>query len=330
MADLDLRLVRYFVAVARERNITRAAETLHISQPSLSAAMKGLERRLGVELLSRRGRNIEITPAGELLMRRGVQLIADADSVAEEVRTGGAASGRLHLGLTPTARYGVGPMLLAECTTRAPAVMIYTTEGMTGALLRGVSNGRYDLAVTFCAGPVGADLEMELLYAEPAVVHLPDDHPLAERDSLRLEDLAEETILVAGGRDSEGFTARILAAFAAVGIAPRHPGRSVSRSRHPRRSRAPRTGRLRPQRVPAATRGIGLRPARAGSAASLPPRGPPGRTKRSARTHLERRRRLDRTLNADRGGVSRVSSGSGRSCCGFRSGPSSTSVWSRA
>jgi DNA-binding transcriptional LysR family regulator len=117
----DLRLVRYFVAVAREGNVTRAAELLHISQPSLSAAVKQLEQQLGVALLERSGRRIALTAAGELLLRRGKELLEHADAVADEVsQRDSATAGRLRLGLTPTARYGVGPELLAACARNAP------------------------------------------------------------------------------------------------------------------------------------------------------------------------------------------------------------------
>lgn len=221
METPELRLIRYFVAVAREENVTRAAELLHISQPSLSAAIKQLEGLLGVELLTRRGRRIAITPAGELLFQRGTQLLAQADSVAEEVRSHGSASGRLYLGLSPTARYGVAPTLLAECTAQVPAVMIYTSEGTTGDLLRGVLSGRFDLAITFCAERSLPGLRMTLLREEPAVVHLPRGHRLADRPRLSLADLAEETILVASSRDSAGFSTRVLDAFAGAGIVPR-------------------------------------------------------------------------------------------------------------
>jgi DNA-binding transcriptional LysR family regulator len=222
MVTPELRLIRYFVAVAREENVTRAAAALHISQPSLSAAIKQLEGQLGVELLSRRGRRIATTPAGDLLLARGTQLLAHAESVAEEVRDQGSASGQVYLGLSPTARYGVAPTLLAECTARVPSVMIYTSEATTGALLRGVAGGRFDLAVTFCAGSSTVPgVELSLLRNEPAVVHLPADHALAKRPQLTLAELAEETILVAASSDSSGFSSRILAAFAEQGIAPR-------------------------------------------------------------------------------------------------------------
>src|SRR5215212_3922718 len=97
----ELRLIRYFVEVAQERNVTRAAERLHVAQPSLSAAVRQLEGQLGVDLLERRGRGIALTPAGELLLQRGRELLDHADAVAAEVRSrGGPRAGRLRLGLT--------------------------------------------------------------------------------------------------------------------------------------------------------------------------------------------------------------------------------------
>jgi DNA-binding transcriptional LysR family regulator len=210
------------VAVAESGNVTRAAEQLHISQPSLSAAIKQLESQLGVELLTRHGRRVTITPSGELLLRRSRELLAHADAITEEIRSHAAASpARLRVGISPTARYGVGPRLLAACAARAPAVMLYTSEDTTGALLRDVATSRLDLALTFCAPqPPPPDVTLLPLLAEPAVVHLPDTHPLATRTELTLSDLADETILVASSHDSAGFTDLVLAAFTAAGITP--------------------------------------------------------------------------------------------------------------
>src|SRR6476620_8668092 len=219
----ELRLIRYFVAVAEIGNVTRAAEQLHIAQPSLSSAIKQLEGQLGVELLARSGRNVEITPAGELLLRRGRELLDQAEAVAEEVRAqGGASAARLRVGMTPTARYGAGPRLLAASAERAPAVMLYTREDTTGALLRDVAASRLDLAVTFCAPePPPSGVELLPLAEEPAVVHVPEDHRLAGSQSATLADLADETILIAASPDSGGFSVRVLAAFSEAGISPR-------------------------------------------------------------------------------------------------------------
>ena len=219
---LDLRLIRYFVTVAEERNVTRADERLHISQPSLSAAIQQLERQLGVELVTRVGRRIEITPAGELLRERGRELLEQADTTVAEVRERDqAVAGRLTLGVSPTARFGIAQRLLAECTSEVPAVMLYTAEDTTGSLLRDVARGRLDLAITFCAPDPPAGVDLVLLEDEPAIVHLPIGHRLATKAELSLSDVAEETILVGATDDSRGFSDRVLSPFRSAGLTPK-------------------------------------------------------------------------------------------------------------
>ncbi len=222
--DLDLRLVRYFVAVAEAGAITHAAEALHIAQPSLSAAVKGLEAQLGVQLLVRRGRGVQLTPAGAALHRRGRRLLEQAEAVIADVREEAAAGvGRLRLGVTPAARYGAAPRLLAACAVDLPGVMLYSREETTGALLRDVTRGELDLAVTFCTpDDVPAGVTLHPLPPEALIVHLPAEHPLAGRRSLSLADLAAERVLVAGGADSGGFTHRIRAAFSEAGLTPEY------------------------------------------------------------------------------------------------------------
>jgi DNA-binding transcriptional LysR family regulator len=216
----ELRLIRYFVAVADEGNVTRAARRLHIAQPSLSAALRRLEAQIGVELLRREGRQLALTPAGELLRRRGRELLASADAVVASVR-GAAAAGRLRLGVSPTARYELAPRLLAACASASPGVMVYTQEDTTGALVRRVAEGDLDAAVAFCAGePSPSSVELVPLHDEPAVVHLPAGHPLARRRSVTLAQLVDEPVLVAASPDSSGFSDRVLAAFRAAGLEP--------------------------------------------------------------------------------------------------------------
>jgi DNA-binding transcriptional LysR family regulator len=217
----ELRLVRYWIAVAEDGNITRAAERLHISQPALSAAIRQLEGQLGVALLDRSDRVLRVTPAGELLADEGRALLASAERVVARVQDRDrVAVGRLRLGMTPTARYGIGPELLAACADQAPGVMLYPAEDATGALLRDVRSGRLDVAVLFCPPAAAEGVVIAPLRSEPAVVHLRADHPLATRPSVGLEELAGETFLVAEGAESGGFTARVLELCRARGFEP--------------------------------------------------------------------------------------------------------------
>jgi DNA-binding transcriptional LysR family regulator len=220
MQHPELRLIRYWVAVAEEANITRAAERLHVSQPAMSVAIKQLEGQLGVALLERGGRGVQVTPAGALLAERGRELLAVAGAMVEEVRARDeVAVGRLRIGMAPTARYGVGPAFLAAAADEVPGVMLYPQEDTTGALLRDVRSGRLDLAVLFCATGLGG-VASRVLAEERAVVHVRTDHPVAGRSSIAMEELAGETFLVAESTESGGFTARVLEMCRARGFEP--------------------------------------------------------------------------------------------------------------
>ena len=217
----ELRLIRYFVAVAEEGNVTRAAERLHMAQPPLSAAVRQLERQLGVALLDRSSRQVRLTAAGEQLLEQGRELLAHADTVVRDVQAvERSPSGLLRGGLSPAARFRLVPDLLERWSTAAPGVMLHTSEDTTGALLRDVRQGRLDLAIVFCPPDVNG-LASTSLRDEPAVVHVRDDHPLASRTHVALNELAGETLLVAGSKDSPGYTAAVVAACRAAGFEPR-------------------------------------------------------------------------------------------------------------
>jgi DNA-binding transcriptional LysR family regulator len=216
----ELRLIRYFVAVAEERNFTRAAERLAMAQPPLSTAVRQLEEQLGVRLLDRSSRQVSLTAAGDLLLRAGRELLRDAEKVFAAVRAVERDPvGLLRVGFSPAARFGPSRTLLAAWADAAPGIMIHSHEDTTGALLRDVAQGRLDLALAFCA-PAATGVTTELLVAEPAVLHVREDHPLAARERVSLQDLRDEVLLVAGGRDSPGYTATVLELCRSAGVSP--------------------------------------------------------------------------------------------------------------
>jgi DNA-binding transcriptional LysR family regulator len=147
--------------------------------------------------------------------------LAYADTVVRDVQAvERSPTGLLRGGLSPAARFGPVPELLERWAMAAPGVMLHTSEGTTGALLRDVRAGRLDLAVVFCPPDLGGLASMRVR-EEPAVVHVRGDHPLATRTHIALHELAEETFLVAGGKDSPGYTTAVVAACLAAGFEPR-------------------------------------------------------------------------------------------------------------
>jgi DNA-binding transcriptional LysR family regulator len=216
----DLRQLRYFVAVAEELNFTRAAERLHMAQPPLSAAIRQLEEQLGVALFERTTREVKLTTAGRALLDRAPKLLAEADELFAAVQAvERGPSGRLTLGVAPPARYGLGPELSAACSAAAPGVMLYPREDTTGVLMRDLRAGRLDLVLAFCAPPDDA-LERIRLRDEPAVLHVASDHPLASHSSVALTDLREESLIVAGGPDSPGYTSEVVGLCRGAGFEP--------------------------------------------------------------------------------------------------------------
>lgn len=191
MDDVDVRELRYFVAVAEELNFTRAAARLGLAQPPLSAAIGKLERKLGVTLLERTSRRVTLTPAGAVLLEQGRLAIEGVEAAIERTRRKGARADRLTVAVKP----GVGTELLRKiilaCARdpRMPEVRLLFghPEGPSAA----VRGGAADVAIL--RSPFGQrGLDTELLLVEPRVAVLPADHPLAGRRELRRADLACE------------------------------------------------------------------------------------------------------------------------------------------
>ena len=118
---MELRHLRYFLAVARHHNFTRAAEELHMAQPPLSQQMQQLERELGVTLFDRSARQVELTQAGEVLLARAQRLLEMVDDLTTEVReVAGAQRGRVTLGVNRTAAAGIGHLRFAALAITSP------------------------------------------------------------------------------------------------------------------------------------------------------------------------------------------------------------------
>jgi DNA-binding transcriptional LysR family regulator len=219
---MDLRQLRYLVALADEGHFTRAAARMHIAQPALSQQIRRLEDELGLPLVDRSTRRVALTEAGTLLVGRARGVLADIDGVrAELADLAGVRAGHLVIG----AMQSLGPfdlsILLAVFHERYPAVELTVQEEVSDALLAMLRADAVDLAFVSLTERVEPGvLETKRLLTEPLVVMLPPHHPLAGRKRVRMAELADESfiafregaglrrIITAAARDA-GFEAQI-------------------------------------------------------------------------------------------------------------------------
>jgi LysR family transcriptional regulator, transcription activator of glutamate synthase operon len=196
---MELRQLRYLDAVARRRSFTRAALDLHIAQSALSQQVGRLERELGVELLRRTTRRVEVTEAGELVLTRARRALAEVDGVRPDLDAlQGLVRGTLRLGGVPP----VGPVhpaaLIADFSRAHPGVAITVREDVAFRLLGQLRVGDLDLVLAL-VDPTAADgLEGARLIDEELVLIAPKDHPLARNKRVRVERLAGEALVTYG------------------------------------------------------------------------------------------------------------------------------------
>lgn len=224
----DLRRLQYFVAVARERNFTRAAERLHIAQPALSRQVRLLEQELGVELLHRTTHEFELTEAGEYLLERGPALLSSADELWRSVRTYATGErGEVVIGYGASASYETGPRLLQRLAERHPGIRVTTSVRSTGEIVAGVADGSIDLGLVRCPPPVPG-LDARPIRSERQVLLVRRDHRLASRSSVSVADLAEETLLLHPREANPGHYDAVLGLCRDHGFEPRVLLRTLS------------------------------------------------------------------------------------------------------
>ncbi|MEU9172288.1 LysR family transcriptional regulator [Streptomyces sp. NPDC048420] len=190
MTDLDLRLVRYFTAVAEHRHFGRAAEALHITQPSLSRQIRRLEQELGARLLERTPQGSRLTEAGEVFLPRAKALLRSAAQAASLTRAAAEPS-RITVGYT--AGIIVTPAV-RELRERFPDADVLTVHVDWGDRRTALAERKVDALVTRLPFPTDG-AQVTVLYDEPRVLLLPLDHRLAGRESVTLDDIADEPMI---------------------------------------------------------------------------------------------------------------------------------------
>ncbi len=195
---MTLTELKYIVAVARERHFGKAAEACHVSQPTLSVAVKKLEEELEVKIFERSANDVSVTPLGEEIVRQAQSVLEQASSIRDIAKRGSdPLAGALKLGVI----YTIGPYLLPDLVrqiiTHTPQMPLMLQENFTVKLLEMLRTGEIDCAILAEPFP-DTGLAVAQLYDEPFFAAVPTTHTLARQTSVTTEQLKQETMLLLG------------------------------------------------------------------------------------------------------------------------------------
>ena len=223
---MELRQIRYFVAVAHKRHFTRAAEELSIAQPALSQQVQQLERELGVMLFERTSRQVRLTSAGEALLIRAERILAEVEWARMEMQEySGLARGRVVIGALQSLEAFRFPALLARFHIRYPGIDIVLREEATERLLELLHTGQLDLTLiqimddSWPPELTAAPVVTEKLLTEELVLVVTPDHALAHRQNVAVEELRDEPFILF--KPGSGLRHTIMQRSLAAGFTPR-------------------------------------------------------------------------------------------------------------
>ena len=193
---MNLRDLKYLVALADHKHFGRAAAASFVSQPTLSTQIRKLEDELGVPLVERAPRKVMLTPAGRDIAERARRVIAEVEQMKEAARRSqDPEAGTVRLGLFPTLGPYLLPHVVPRIRERFPRLELLLVEEKSDVILARLREGRLDAGLL--ALPVHDEqLHAEFLFEEPFLLAVPETHPLAKKDSLALKDLAHERLLL--------------------------------------------------------------------------------------------------------------------------------------
>lgn len=196
MLDLmDLRQLRYFVAVAETGNISTAAKKIFLTQPALSRQIKALENEFGQCLLERRAHSVHLTPVGEGLLREARELLHHADQVLERVRASGRGV-RLRIGYAPSLACGILAVAVDNFTQTHPDAKVELFDLSTGEMLAECENNKLDIILTVASDTKTTDLKWIPLACTNWTLAVNRKHPFASRPHITPNQVAREPLLV--------------------------------------------------------------------------------------------------------------------------------------
>ena len=219
---MELRQLRYFVAVAEQRHFGRAAELLHMAQPPLSQQIRQLEAELGVTLLTRTTRRVDLTAAGIAYLEKARTILAAVDEAGEEAqRVASGRSGRLRVGCVGSATYSLLPALARRLREQLPNVDFgFRGEVLSPEQVSSLHDGSLDLALLRRV-PDMSGLDVDRVRVDKLLVAVPDGHRFSGRKRLRVADLAGEDLVVHAGGGRSAMNRLVHELFESAGVEAR-------------------------------------------------------------------------------------------------------------
>ena len=220
---MELRHLRYFLAVAEALNFTKAAALLRVAQPALSRRVQDLEDEIGVDLLKRSPRGVVLTAEGKLFLDKTRHILKLADESVEQVRAlARGEEGELHMGYAPAPTVEILPPALAAFQKAFPRVRVLLHDFSEQELIDGLRNGRLELALMpRGAGPQSVGLEFETLRSYPICVAVAPKHRFARLKTITLEMVAAEPMIGFNRKDYPEYYVGLDRIFEPLGIKPR-------------------------------------------------------------------------------------------------------------
>ena len=216
---MELRQLRYFVAVAEERNFTRAAERLNMTQPPLSRQIQQIEDSVGLALFERGARPLKLTEAGRVFYVQAKRLLEESDELLPLTRRLAQLAERIVIGFVPSTLYGPLPDVIRAFREAAPLIQISLIEMFTIEQLSALKGGRIDVGF----GRLRFDesqLAREVLVEEPLIAALPAGHALADVAQLTLDALSKETLIIYPSTPRPSYADQQLSAFRDHAVEP--------------------------------------------------------------------------------------------------------------
>jgi DNA-binding transcriptional LysR family regulator len=193
---VELRHLRYFIAVAEELNFSRAAERLHMAQPPVSVAIRQLEEEIGIELFRRSSREVKLTEAGVAMLAGARRTLSELDrGITTARRVASGELGSLRVGFSWSARFDTLPVIGQAFRADHPDIELLAEEMWNARMVTALRGGELDIAISLCP-EIEADLSYETIRSEQVIALLAADHPLAGNETIALGGLAGDGFLL--------------------------------------------------------------------------------------------------------------------------------------